>query len=281
MCRLYALRASAPTRVACDLVAAPNALVRQSHCDAKNECHADGWGLVHYEDRWPQRVRGAAPAYEDPTFESAAEGLIAEAVLGHVRSASVGDRSLVNTHPFLLGRWVFAHNGTVAALDQLHGPLTHETLPALLALRMGTTDSEAVFLWMLSRLSAAGIDTAAPDYVETSKLCDAFARVAAELWARCEALAPGEAKLNFLLTDGRSLVATRINHSLSWSKADLSRPCAVCGQAHAPRIAGRDYHAARLASEPLASAGWAEVPNGSVIAIDADARLEIQPLPTA
>jgi glutamine amidotransferase len=279
MCRLYALRATGPTRVACDLLQAPNALVRQSHCDARGECHADGWGLVHYADRWPQRVRGALPAFDDPAFPDTAEELRAETVLAHVRFASVGDRSLVNTHPFVLGRWVFAHNGTVAALDHLHARLTSESRPELLALRMGSTDSEAAFVWLLSRLAAAGIDTSAPHSVETPLLRDAFAAAAAELWSRCEALEPGEAKLNFVLTDGRSLVATRINHSLHVSQADLTAVCPWCGEPHAEASSGVAYRAARLASEPLSDAGWAEVPNGSVVAIDAKAAVDVQPLP--
>lgn len=278
MCRLYALRATRATRVACDLLRAPFALVRQSRCDARGECHADGWGLVHYEGRWPQRVRGAGPAFDDATFPAVALDVSAETVLAHVRHASVGDRSLVNTHPFVLGRWVFAHNGTVAALDRLHARLTQETRPELAALRMGTTDSEAAFVWLLSRLAEAGVDTAAPERVETARLRDAFARAAAELWSRCEALEPGEAKLNFLLTDGRSLVATRINHALHVSQADLTAACPACGQPHAGASPEGAYRAARLASEPLAAEGWSEIPNGSVVTIDAEAAVEIQPL---
>lgn len=264
MCRLYALRATSPMRVACDLLEAPNALLRQSQCDVKGECHPDGWGLVHYEGGWPQRMRGALPSFEDPAFAAAAESVSSPTVLAHVRFASVGDRSLVNTHPFLLARWVFAHNGTIAGLDRLHPELTAEMMPELAALRLGTTDSEAAFLWFMSRLAAEGIDVGRRR-VNPQHLRRVFARSAAELWSRCEKLEPGQAKLNFLLTDGESLVATRINHSL-----------------HVARAAGGngdpEVRSARIASEPIAAEGWEEVPNASVVLVDGRAEVEIDPL---
>ena len=67
----------------------------------------------------------------------------------HLRKASAGAVSLVNTHPFMAEDWFFCHNGTV--LDAGGLPLQQHA-PA------GSTDSERVFLWLREQVGDAGSD---------------------------------------------------------------------------------------------------------------------------
>src|SRR5215208_1001298 len=113
MCRLFAVRADRPVSAEPALVSAPHALVRQSCCDLRGECHPSGWGVGYFADGSPVRVRSVRPAHDDPKYAEAARTAVSPIVIGHVRQASVGGVSEANTHPFVSGRWLFVHNGTV------------------------------------------------------------------------------------------------------------------------------------------------------------------------
>ena len=49
----------------------------------------------------------------DSQFDELAKSVATTTLVAHVRQASVGGTALVNTHPFVYGRWVFVHNGTL------------------------------------------------------------------------------------------------------------------------------------------------------------------------
>lgn len=157
MCRFYAFRASEQTKVECTLIHAQNALLHQSRRDKTGKTHPDGWGMAYYIDSKPELVRREFSAFEDLHFAETAERIYSETVVAHVRRATVGKASLVNTHPFSLGVWTFAHNGTVWGFEELEERIVVETDPQFSSHRRGTTDSEASFLWLLSRMKEAGI----------------------------------------------------------------------------------------------------------------------------
>jgi glutamine amidotransferase len=189
------------------------------------------------------------PASEDPFFHEQAQQAVGQTVLAHVRKASVGTISIENTHPFAVEHWLFAHNGTIAlpVLNEAEQRIDKE----LLDWRQGQTDSEAVFLWLLSRLTSFGLDPyqPAPDVQVLVELVgDSFSRLVG--WSK--ELAPDEAPgLNLMLTDGRSMVCSRWNRTLSLKQDD---------------------GLAFIASEPVDDGEWSEVPEGSVAWIDADCR---------
>jgi glutamine amidotransferase len=73
--------------------------------------------------------------------------------------------------------------------------------------------------------------------------------------------------LNFLLSDGKYLVASRYGNSLFWTFRRGVRDCAVCGTSHCP-TADADYQAVVIASEPITDEDWIEVPDGSVLGVE-------------
>ena len=119
MCRLVAFHADQPRRAVGLLITDPHSLLVQSRCDRRGECHADGWGVGFFRDGQPEVIRSSQPAFEDETWRPQIERIETRTLLGHVRQASVGSRTLANVHPFVHGRWIFAHNGTVTGFDQL------------------------------------------------------------------------------------------------------------------------------------------------------------------
>ncbi len=150
MCRLFGFRSVIPSQVHRSLVAAENALSVQSHK------HPDGWGVAYYVDGCPHLTRSAAAALGDSLFHRLSGAVASETVLAHVRQATQGKSSVLNSHPFQYGRWVGAHNGDIPNLDAVRPALRAEISPALLRFVLGDTDSELIFFQFLSRLGELG-----------------------------------------------------------------------------------------------------------------------------
>lgn len=148
-----------------------------------------GWGVASFAD-------GAARIFKEPAdaadsrladFVSGYRGLRSRIVIGHVRRASVGARTLAETHPFareIRGRdFVLAHNGTLR-MHRLEPMLDGTYTP------VGTSDSEAVLCALLAWMADGRVPF------------DAFARIHGRLQ---EINLCGE--LNLLFSEGRCLYA--------------------------------------------------------------------------
>jgi glutamine amidotransferase len=263
MCRLFALRANQPSAVRDSLLAAPHSLYRQSLGDRRGSYHANGWGIGWYEGGLPIRKRAPHPAHRDPEYRRVAEAVCAATVLAHVRQASVGAVVDENTHPFAHGPWLFAHNGTLQGFAQDPGRFRALIPNDLVECIEGQTDSEHVFYYLLARLRQAAQTTnqeVEPDTV--AEVVAASVRALAELFPG----GPGAStQINVVLTDGRTLVATRWGHTLFW----LTRHGANAVDGPAER--SEAYRAIAVASEPITEEeGWTEVPDRSVLLVRPD-----------
>lgn len=250
MCRLFGQHAHPGFDVAAPLCTAPNALRIQSHR------HPHGWGIGWYADGRPELRRGILPAHEDAAFVRAAAEARSPVVVAHVREKSVGDVAPDNTHPFVHGRWLFAHNGTVARFAteaSVREAVEAEIDADLRALILGTTDSERVFYLFLSALRArASLDRASLADVQA-----AFRETTEAVVGHADH--PGVAKptsLNLLVSDGRLLAACRRGRTL-----------------HLAAEAG-PAHAFVLASEAIGEAArWEVVPEGGFVGTEDGARV--------
>ncbi|MGK5675025.1 ergothioneine biosynthesis protein EgtC [Micromonospora sp. URMC 106] len=212
----------------------PYSLVRQSWAPRDmrggGTINADGFGVGWYPgDGEPVRYRRAQPIWSDPTIAQLAAVTSAGAVLAAVRSATVGMAVLDGAAaPFAEGRWLFSHNGVVRGWPDSVVPLAG-TLPVrdLLTLDAST---DAALLWALVRHRLrAGVKPA---------------RAIAETVKAVAAAAPGS-RLNLLLTDGHTVVASVAGHALSIR----ATPASVL-----------------LSSEPHDDGpGWQAVPDGQLV----------------
>lgn len=267
MCRLYGFLATDQTRLECSLVEAQNALQVQSDRDLRGVRNADGWGIAQWKDERPRVSRNTDPAFADHQFTEIASSVSSDAVLAHVRAATVGNVALQNTHPFTHGPWAFAHNGTIGSFEHVatHLDIGYYGPPD------GETDSELAFLWILNRMKEHGLDPEKPaDDLEP--IVDLVAEAVLEL-VRISLLAgaPESPKLNFLLSDGKHLVASRWGNTLYWTFRRGIADCSVCGTSHCPQ-ADAGYRSVVIASEPITDEDWAEVAEGSVIGVNAATR---------
>ncbi|HYG69571.1 MAG TPA: class II glutamine amidotransferase, partial [Anaeromyxobacteraceae bacterium] len=192
--------------------------------------------------------RGILPAHADAAFLRAARAARSQVVVAHVRDASVGPVTTVNTHPFRCGRWLFAHNGTVARWRRRR--TVRERIEAGIApyyrrrIR-GATDSERLFYLFLSRLLAH-------DALEGATLEEVRLALAetTETVAGIADVADQASSLNFLVSDGRLLAACRRGRTL-----------------HLATGAG-PAHSVVVASEPIGTGTWEEIPEGGFVGTD-------------
>lgn len=280
MCRLYGFRASAKTKVECTLVHAQNALLFQSRSDLRGKSHPDGWGIGFYPGTMPQLEHSAAAAYQDVQFSRTAERVYSRTVVAHIRMATMGSVALENTHPFSYGPWIFAHNGTLTAFATLQDRLVSETGPRLQAFRKGSTDSEQIFFWLLSRLERNGIAPETPcSGSDLAMLKSVVAGGIDQLARWCAEVGADEpAKLNVILTDGVSLVATIWNHTLYWVDRRGIHDCEICGIPHVRHAQETGYRAVVMASEPISQEDWREIPDRSLLSVDPQIVTTIEPI---
>jgi glutamine amidotransferase len=280
MCRLFGFRSVIPSQVHRSLVAAENALGVQSHK------HPDGWGVAYYVDDCPHLMRSAATALGDTLFHRLSGVVASETVVAHVRQATQGKSSVLNSHPFQYGRWVGAHNGDIPNLDAVRDRLRAEITPSLLRFVLGDTDSELLFFQFLSRLreiGPLGSAHALPDVVQALRHTVRRTREICEVDGH-------RALLTLLFTDGQSLVACQGGKQLYYSTykrrcADRGTCSSLSAECEAPTNSGQVNHLI-VSSEPLQGENvWIELDEGEIVAIDrgmrvARAKLDRNDLPT-
>lgn len=154
MCRFIAYQ-GAPVFLE-DLVCAPcHSLIHQSlHAEeAKTGTNGDGFGLGWYGEKpEPGLYREIRPAWSDENLLSIARQVRSGLFFAHVRAATGTASTRANCHPFAHGRHMFMHNGQIGGYGQIKRRLEALIPDDLYAARVGSTDSEALFLVALSRL---------------------------------------------------------------------------------------------------------------------------------
>jgi len=249
VCRHLAHVGPTPVTLASLLTEPPHSLLVQSYAPADmrggGTVNADGFGAGWYvrdllsdssEDhaRGPVLYRRDDPMWTDASFLDLARAVETTALVAAVRSATVGmPVSTAACAPFRGeaggSTWLFSHNGVVRGWPHSMADLA-ATLPALDLLTLEAATDSAL-LWALLRARiAAGKDPV-----------DAVADVVTDALAA----APGS-RLNLLLSDGEQVVATAVDHALSyraWPDGGVT-----------------------VASEPLDDdPAWTPVPDGSLL----------------
>jgi predicted glutamine amidotransferase len=257
MCRLFGFRSNVPARVHQELVYERNSLRAQS------VEHKDGWGIASYVDGpLPELAHGVGAAHRDPEFERVSNLVSSRAVIAHVRLASVGPVALQNAHPFNCGKWTFAHNGTLQRFDVHRADLEAQVDPDFRALIRGDTDSERCFYLFLSLLRRRG-GLEDPRFEDVARALARTTHIALQI---TEVGATKPSSTNFIVTDGRQLLATRRHRTLFYTER---RPIADCPEP--PACEGRQLRQFIVASEILdPDAHWYDVPENSLVGVAPD-----------
>ncbi len=270
MCRLFGFRSSMDVGVHHSLVLAENALAMQS------QKHPDGWGIGYYEADFPILRRSASSAFVDRDFRQMARFVRSPTVIAHIRAATVGRIAIENAHPFQLGRWIFAHNGTVQNFDQIEAEVLAGIDPDLRIHIAGNTDSERMFHLFLSFLRRSGVEY--HEQAPGNLAADVLGQTVRWLKQLAEKKGCPPPILNFLVTDGRTMAASRLGRDLLFSTQ--KRFCGKmeeCGKwqqgAELPcmnPLRQSVINHILIASEPISADDvWEQVDEGEILSIDA------------
>jgi glutamine amidotransferase len=268
MCRLFGFRAAVVSHAHRSLIAAHNALADQARE------HPHGWGIGYFHSGEAYLVKSEGAAAESASFRRAADRLSSNALIAHVRRATVGEVGPLNTHPFRNGRWLFAHNGTIHGFADIVPHLAESTPAALWSRRLGETDSEAFFCFLLGARAREGVDTEGTHAPEVARIAGATASALGRL--RTFAAEQGAAApiVNFILTNGRTFVANRHGRELFFATqksacSDAERCPALTKPCLLPRRPDPHVNHLLVASEPIGHEDrWEPVPEGSLVGLD-------------
>ncbi len=160
--------------------------------------NADGFGVAWWQDGSVRSYRNPMPIWTDPAVDDVLPQVRSASVIAAVRSATVGmpvERSACA--PFTDDRWAFSHNGVVFGWPQSMVELWSEVPPIDALALPAPTDAAGLWFVLRNLLRTHDPETALRVLVR-----------------RVLATSP-KARLNFLLSDGESMYATAVHHSLS------------------------------------------------------------------
>lgn len=227
MCRVLAYLGE-PSLVDDLLYQADVSLVRQATDSRLMELlNLGGFGLAAWDPSSPEpsrpfTYRTAGVPMFDRNLKALSEKVRASALVAHVRgviydpSERVG---LQNVHPFLFegAAFALAQNGDLFDFERMRYDLLDHIPPELRACIEGTTDTEWVYALCLAQLDDPTAPCSAQDMAAATR--DAL-RILRDVRDRrgIETQSP----INLVLTDGRSLVATRYVFDYGWYPDDGS-----------------------------------------------------------
>jgi len=109
--------------------------------------NGDGFGLGWYGNHpEPGLYREIRPAWSDENLRYLCRHLQSNLFFAHVRAATGTAITRANCHPFACGKWLFMHNGFIGNWARLRRRVEALIPDELYPSRVGTTDSEAIFL---------------------------------------------------------------------------------------------------------------------------------------
>lgn len=224
------------------------------------------WGLGFYQGG--EILLKRRPFEDRPrvNFAELVSEVKADALVGHIRTATVGALRTENTHPFRYRQWLFAMTGTVSKFDAVRGRL-RESLPQFLARDVrGDTDAELVFYLFLSFLHDAGkLDRSD---VEAELVRSATRSTLSLVDRLCAEEGEGPSTLNTIIACGDYLVAARAGGEMAHTT--------IAGRAAIDRLFGNDgptrlklpqassFHLSMVAAdfdEGRTPPGWSRVPD--------------------
>jgi predicted glutamine amidotransferase len=135
--------------------------------------NGDGFGLGWYDHhREPGLYREIRPAWSDENLKYLCRHIQSHLFFAHVRAATGTPVTRPNCHPFSCGTWLFMHNGFVGGWPRLRRRIEALIPDELYPARVGTTDSEALFLAIFGSGMAHPVAATERLLAHVSKLVD-------------------------------------------------------------------------------------------------------------
>lgn len=283
MCRIFGFRSVLTSKVHSSLLSADNALIGQS------EIHPHGWGVAYYLEHTPHVIKSTEKAMDCNIFQRVSGVVSSQTVIAHIRNATQGELSILNSHPFQYGDWTFAHNGNIKNFDKVKPEIIKRICPDLVRYILGATDSEHIFFYLLSKIK--NHFSLKRHLVPMGDLFHILEVAIEELVALIGDLCshdkpiPTENYLTFVLSNGYTMMAFEGGqplHLCTYKKQCPERDTCpefapMCEAA--PAKDGKVNHFI-VSSEPLEGQNvWQKLSSGTLVGIDADMRLHKHQIP--
>lgn len=277
MCRIFGFRSVLFSKVHSSLVSAENALMGQG------KKHPDGWGLVYYVADTPHVVKSTVSAETDDLFKRVSGIVTSQTVLAHIRKATNGKLTTLNTHPFQFGRWTFAHNGNVKNFDSVKDKLLQATDKDLRNYYLGETDSELIFYLVLSKIRThVDIHLAHPDLNKVMQGISEAMRIISGIIGHLsvkEVGVPTENYLTFVISNGPIMIAMNGGMGLYYSTHKKRCPERETCSSFAPSCEAlptgeKKVNHLIFSSEPLQGENiWIKMGPGDLVGMDSQMKL--------
>eukprot|EP01100_Stratorugosa_tubuloviscum_P008297 TRINITY_DN3453_c1_g2_i1.p1 TRINITY_DN3453_c1_g2~~TRINITY_DN3453_c1_g2_i1.p1 ORF type:complete len:327 (-),score=162.82 TRINITY_DN3453_c1_g2_i1:116-1057(-) len=206
-----------------------NSLIKQSDHEALTpgcrkdvvrnaNVNGDGFGVAWYNFSLQQRAaifKTTNPAWSDLNLAELAEIVETNLLFSHVRAASPGSViSRENCHPFRFGRLTFMHNGGIAEFRKIRRTLQQYLRDDVYQMINGTTDSETAFATFLNQLPNLNGEQNYLSTIYDPQLLINTMRKTIEtiLQVQKQHNVTIHSSLNFAVTDGVTIVATRFRN---------------------------------------------------------------------
>lgn len=245
-----------------------------------------GWGIGFWQGGEVLIRRRPSDDTDAIDLGKLAADVRGDAVVCHVRSATVGDLRTENTHPFRYREWLFAQTGTVSGFEahpQLRERMLHSVPDFLRSGIRGETDAEILFHVFLSFLHDAGKLQGAATAEDVAEGLRASLAVIDGMSAE---VGGSSAPVNVLIGNGDLFVAACRRSEFAYrvySGRDDAE--ALLGEDHALRRRTPDLerlHAVLLASDfdsgVVPGGRWKRVEKHAMVTLRRDAEPKVAPL---
>lgn len=284
MCRLVVYRGHKRPLLLADLLTRPeHSIIKQSvRCFERvmSQVNGDGFGVGFYTPgvTEPCVYVGTTPAWNNANLMRLADHVESCIIFAHVRAATPGlSTTESNCHPFVFGRLMWMHNGDVPAVHLFRRQVLIELPQTLFDHLTGHTDSELCFMIFIQELGSA------VDAPSSHELAAAMQATVRRVQTLCSSTGDPRCVLNFVVSDGTSVVATRyagggaVHASLYYaSGSGWESQHGEYFMSHRERVP----YAHLIASEPLTPdlRDWVEIPRNDMCTITGDSDFLFQPL---
>ncbi|KDQ63556.1 hypothetical protein JAAARDRAFT_29577 [Jaapia argillacea MUCL 33604] len=283
MCRFVIYKGTAPVQLSHLLTRPCHSIINQAfdsrlRLDRRRPINGDGFGVGWYDSVYdaelgsqPCIFTSVTPAWNNVNLTRLAEKIKSPLVFAHVRATTAGSLSLDNCHPFVHGKLMWMHNGGIADFPKVKRKLQQALPDEIFDIVNGNTDSEWAFALFLSKLPNAN----AKCFTYTT-LKQAMVDTIAHLNAIAAEMGITEPSLmNFCVTDGESVIATRY---ISSRKDEAASLWFSSGTTFSEYAKGGHYKMSKadkreniimIASEPLTfeKADWMEIKTNHIAVI--------------
>ncbi|KAH7925210.1 N-terminal nucleophile aminohydrolase [Leucogyrophana mollusca] len=283
MCRFVIYKGTSPVQLSHLLTRPCHSIINQAfdsrlRLDHRRPINGDGFGVGWYDSVYDEELgsqpcifTSVTPAWNNANLIRLAEKIKSPLVFGHVRATTAGSLSLDNCHPFKFGRLMFMHNGGISDFPLIKRRLQTALSDEIFNVVQGNTDSEWAFALFLAQLPDPNAKCFPPEVLKRAML-DTIATL--NTYAE-DAGITEPSLMNFCVTDGESVVATRYISSRHdeaaslWFSSGTTFSEYAKGGHYKMSKADKRENIIMIASEPLTfeKADWMEIRTNNMVVI--------------